>query len=224
MAHPGVITFDCYGTLIDWETGIRNAFRKALEKTRGPAHLAEKALTLYAEEEAKVEAETPHQLYRQVLSKTAIAVAQKIGWGLRNSESSFLAEDLPGWKPFRDTNPALKRLAKRHTLGILSNTDNDLLAGTLKHLRARFEILVTAENVSSYKPKPGHFEEARRLIGQKTWLHVASSQFHDIEPANKLGINAAWVNRKNTPSMHEHSADNVRIFKDLEDLADWLHC
>ncbi len=222
MSQFDVITFDCYGTLIDWETGIRNAFRKALAKTRGSAVLAEKALEIYPEEEATVEAETPHQLYRQVLSKTALAVARKIGWDLKGSDPSFLAKDLPSWKPFQDTNPALEQLVKTHTLGILSNTDNDLLAGTLKHLRARFDILVTAENVRSYKPGPRHFEEARRRIGHRPWLHVAASQFHDIEPANKLNIKAAWINRKNATRTREYPADEVWIFKDLLELADWL--
>jgi 2-haloalkanoic acid dehalogenase type II len=224
MSTASVITFDCYGTLIDWETGIRNAFRKALEKAHHPAQLAERVIRLYANEEAKVEEESPHLLYRQVLTRTASKVAEKIGWDLKRVESSFLAEDLPNWKPFPDTNPALERLAKKHTLGILSNTDNDLLAGTLKHLSVKFDILVTAENVRSYKPRPRHFEEARRLIGPRPWLHVAASWFHDIEPATKLNIHAAWVNRKNEPPTKDKMFQRVQTFRDLAELADWHNC
>src|SRR6266705_1200435 len=120
-----VITFDCYGTLIDWETGIRNAFRKAMTKTGAKPGLEAQALQLYEMEERRLEKETPHLMYRNVLSKTTLAVARKIGWQLTQADASFLANELPNWTPFHDTNPALERLAKTHSLGILSNIDND---------------------------------------------------------------------------------------------------
>jgi 2-haloalkanoic acid dehalogenase type II len=224
MSQFEVITFDCYGTLIDWETGIRNAFQEALEKTGNARDLAEGGGRFYAEEEPRIESENSRASYRQILSKTVLAVARRIGWALNESDSGFLADDLPSWKPFKDTNPALERLAKKHTLGILSNVDNDLLAGTLKHLRARFDILVTAENVGSYKPSPGHFQEAWRLVGKRTWLHVAGSKFHDVDPAVKLGIKAAWINRINTQSLARDPPRLFWEFKDLSELADWLHC
>ena len=222
LTTPEVITFDCYGTLIDWEKGIRNAFRTAILGTGGDPGLESKASEAYEEEERRVEKEKPHLLYRDVLSKTSLAVARKIGWKLPEAESTFLARELPNWAPFPDTNPSLARLARRRTLGILSNVDNDLLSGTLKHLSTRFEIKVTAENVRSYKPAYGHFEEARRLIGNRNWVHVAGSQYHDIEPAVKLGIKAAWVNRKNARPTGNYSAKQVLEVKDLVELVNRL--
>ena len=222
MATAEVITFDCYGTLIDWEKGIRNAFHNAILKTGGDPSLESKACETYEEEERRVEKEKPHILYRDVLSKTSLAVARKIGWKLPEADSSFLARELPNWTPFPDTNPSLARLARKHTLGILSNVDNDLLSGTLRHLRSSFEIQVTAENVGSYKPAFGHFEEARRIIGDRGWVHVAGSQYHDIEPAVKLGISAVWVNRKNARPAGNYSTKQASVVKDLTELVNRL--
>lgn len=193
-----------------------------MTETRSRPGLEERALQIYEEEEREIERGKPHLLYRQVLSKSALAVSRRIGWNLSEEDSSFLAKDLPNWTPFNDTNPALQRLAKNHDLGILSNVDNDLLAGTLRHLKARFEILVTAENVKSYKPAFAHFEKAHELIGDRSWVHVAGSQYHDIEPAATLGIRAVWVNRKARELLRDYPADQVSEVKDLNQLADEL--
>jgi 2-haloacid dehalogenase/putative hydrolase of the HAD superfamily len=217
-----VITFDCYGTLIDWETGIRNAFRSAMSRTGASQSLESKAFELYEEEERKVERERPDLLYRDVLSKTSLNVSRQIGWKLSEAESTFLAKELPTWTPFPDTNPSLAKLSTERTLGILSNVDNDLLAGTLRHFTSPFEIKVTAENVRSYKPALGHFEEAQRIIGDRPWTHVAASQYHDIEPAMKLGIKAVWVNRAGTPPAHDYSKRNVSEVRDLSQLVDLI--
>jgi len=184
--------------------------------------LESKAFELYEEEERKVEREKPHLLYRDVLSKTSLNVARKIGWELPEPKSNFLAKELPTWTPFPDTNPSLARLSTEHTLGILSNVDNDLLAGTIKHFTSPFEIKVTAENVRSYKPASGHFEEARRIIGDRPWTHVAASQYHDIEPAMQLEIKAVWVNRRGAPPAHDYSKRNVSEVRDLSQLVDLL--
>lgn len=218
MTADKVITFDCYGTLIDWEKGIRNAFHNAILKTGGDPGLESKAFEAYEEEERRVEKERPHLLYREVLAKTSLAVARKIGWKLPEAESTFLARELPSWTPFPDTNPSLARLARKHALGILSNVDNDLLSGTARHFTSPFEIKVTAESVRSYKPAFGHFEEARRVIGDRGWVHVAGSEYHDIEPAVRLGIRAVWVNRKKAPPMRNYSEKQVLEVKDLVEL------
>ncbi len=222
MTGAEVITFDCYGTLIDWEKGIRNAFHNAILKTGGDPGLESKASEAYEEEERRVEKEKPHILYRDVLSKTSLAVARKIGWNLPEAESTFLARELPNWTPFPDTNPSLAKLARKHTLGILSNVDNDLLSRTVRRFTSPFEIMVTAENVRSYKPAFGHFEEARRIIGDRSWVHVAGSQYHDIEPAVKLGIKAVWVNRKNAGPTRNYSEKQVPEVKDLNELVNRL--
>src|SRR5438552_10569957 len=216
------MTFDCYGTLIDWETGIRNAFSSALLRTGASQGLESEAFELYEEEERRVERERPHLLYRDVLSRTSLSVARKIGWKLSEAESTFLAKELPTWTPFPDANPSLARLSTEHTLGILSNVDNDLLAGTIKHFTSHFEIRVTAENVRSYKPASGHFEEARRIIGASPWTHVAASQYHDIEPAMQLGITAVWVNRRGAHPAHDHSMRYGSGVMNVSQLVDLL--
>ncbi len=184
--------------------------------------LDSEVLRLYEAEERTVEKKEPHQPYKDVLAQSAMAVARKVGWALPKSDTSFLSEALPHWRPFPDTNPALERLAKKHTLGILSNVDNDLLAGTLKHLKARFDIIVTAENVKSYKPELAHFREARRMIGDEPWIHVAGSIYHDIEPAVVLGINAVWVNRKNSVPERRYPRWEMSEVRDLKHFVDLL--
>jgi len=180
-----VITFDCYGTLIDWETGIRNAFESVGVD-------GDEALRAYAGIEPQVEAGA-YRSYRDVLTETASRIAAYV-------DGSFLADTLPSWKPFADTNPALQRLrAAGIRLGILSNVDDDLLAETRKHFAVDFDVIVTAQQVKSYKPGHAHFLEARKRIGAARWLHAAQSNFHDIVPANALGIPNAWINRHGEP-------------------------
>ncbi len=220
MERPyDVVTFDCYGTLIDWDAGITRAFQDA---ARGhgvgldPAALH----AAYEEIEPLVEAET-YRTYRSVLTETARRAAARLGWPLDEAQARFLAESMPGWRPFTDTNPALERLAGAgYRLGILSNVDDDLLAATCRQFLVRFELCVTAQQVKSYKPAHGHFLRARERLGQSRWLHAAQSYFHDVEPARTLGIPVAWINRGGQHAPHGGSAD--REFRTLSQLADWL--
>lgn len=217
------VTFDCYGTLIDWETGIQRAFKHALEGTGLSQAQEAELFELYQEEEKRIEGEMPYRKYREVLSLAASAAARRFGKSIPEKLSSVLAEQLPGWEPFPDTNPALEKLTTEYVLGILSNVDDDLLASTLKHFTVPFDLVVTAERVRSYKPETEHFEEARRIIGaDREWLHVAASLYHDIDPASRLGINTAWINRKNSPEGKRLRGKIVREAKDLTQLADWL--
>jgi 2-haloacid dehalogenase/putative hydrolase of the HAD superfamily len=214
-----VVTFDCYGTLIDWEEGITTAFAGAAA-TAGVMVDHTAVLQAYAEIEPDVEAEG-YRSYRAVLAETARRVAVRLGWPLSETRASFLADSLPNWQPFADTNPALTRLAAAgYRLGILSNVDDDLLADTLRHLHVTFDLLVTAEQVRSYKPAPGHFHAARRWMGPWRWLHIAQSLFYDVSPAGSLGIPVAWVNRKGEEGQSGRRA--VREFRTLLELADWL--
>jgi len=190
-----VITFDCYGTLIDWETGIAEAF---LAAARGDGVVLDRGAVLaaYAEVEPAVEA-GGYRPYREVLAETAVEVARRLGWLLTREGARFLPESLLRWRPFPDTGPALEALRSAgYALGILSNVDDDLLAGTLAHFPVRFDLLVTAQQVGSYKPAHGHFLEARRRLAGRRWLHAAQSYFHDVEPAAALGVPVVWVNRK----------------------------
>jgi 2-haloacid dehalogenase/putative hydrolase of the HAD superfamily len=189
-----VITFDCYGTLIDWESGIANAFI-ATAVMDGVTLTREAVLRAYAETEHRVQAQA-YRPYRDILRDTAVQVAATVGWPLMAERADFLADSLPSWQPFPDTNAALERLATVSRLGILSNIDDDLLAATRKHFTVGFDIIVTAQQVRSYKPGHAHFQTARELIGSASWLHAAESNFHDIVPTNTLGIDNAWINRQ----------------------------
>jgi 2-haloalkanoic acid dehalogenase type II len=216
--RPEILTFDCYGTLIDWESGISGAFRSLLARSRStPKVDVAKLFKLYEEEEKRVEKEE-YRPYREVLAETASRVARRTGWELPLEDAGFFADDLPSWKPFEETNPALRRLSRNCELGILSNVDEDLLAGTLKHLAVPFDLIVTAEQVRSYKPGRAHFEKAKEIIGGSAWVHVAGSLYHDIEPALGLGISAVWVNRKAQRAPPNISSRMISV-KNLAELA-----
>jgi len=204
MPEFDIITFDCYGTLIDWESGIRAAFAAA--GVDGDA-----ALRAYAEIEPVVEHEK-YRSYRDVLMETASRIAPDV-------KTNFLADSLPSWKPFRDTDPALERLHRAGIrLGILSNVDDDLIAETRKHFTVGFDLVITAQQVRSYKPGHAHFVTARQRIGDGKWLHAAQSNFHDIVPANQLGIANAWINRHGEKA--RVGGTPTYEFRDLAVLAD----
>jgi 2-haloacid dehalogenase/putative hydrolase of the HAD superfamily len=195
MAEPyDLITFDCYGTLIDWESSIISAFQSEAAKD-GVELQSDQIIEAYAAEEPSVES-APYRSYREVLAETASRVAAKLGWNLTVERAGFLAASLPEWQPFPDTNPALERLARRFQLGILSNIDDDLLTATRRHFTADFDLIVTAQQVKSYKPGLAHFKEAIVRAGEKRLLHAAQSYFHDVVPTSKLGIPVVWINRK----------------------------
>jgi 2-haloalkanoic acid dehalogenase type II len=213
------VTFDCYGTLIDWENGIADAFRRAAAEDGVSLH-RDDVLRVYATIEPEVEQET-FRSYRDVLALTATRVAHSLGWPIARQRSIFLAESLPSWRPFSDTNAALERLHNAgYRLGILSNVDDDLLERTRKHFTVDFAFCITAQQVRSYKPAAGHFIRGRERIAGAPWLHAAQSNFHDIIPTNSLGISNAWINRK-----HEQALPGGvpgREFSDMKSLADWL--
>ena len=124
-------------------------------------------------------------------------VAGELGWDLEPSRSNFLPDSVPSWAPFRETNAQLERFAKKYEIGILSNIDDKLLGATRRHFRVDFDLVVTAQQVRSYKPDPAHFKEcARRIEGsKKNWVHIGSGYPTDIEPSIKQRIPVIWVNR-----------------------------
>ncbi|WP_419948906.1 HAD family hydrolase [Candidatus Palauibacter sp.] len=219
-AGPGtLLTFDCYGTLIDWEAGILAALRAAYH---GAARVADAALLgefLAAQDRLKT---SDYRPYRQLLTETAAEVASANRWDASEAPAAAVPATIPSWEPFPDTNPALSRLAAAGvTLGILSNIDDDLLAGTLEHFEVEFDLLGTAQRLRSYKPAAPHFERGREwAAGFDRWLHVAQSLFHDIVPATAFGVPVLWVNRNAQPLPDD--ADPVHIVPDLAAAADWL--
>ena len=214
-----IITFDCYGTLIDWNAGISGALQSAARED-GVELSRDEILVAYHGTEPAIQAGA-YRAYKDVLATVALACAKRLGWRLDPERAALLAASVGDWTPFPDTNRALSDLgAAGYQLGILSNIDDDLLAMTRRHFPADFEIVVTAEQVSSYKPAAAHFEEARRRIGDRRWLHAAQSYFHDIAPACAAGIPAVWVNR-----LSESPPGNAQpegVVKDVAGLVQWL--
>jgi 2-haloacid dehalogenase len=192
--HVSFVTFDVYGTLIDWETGIYDAF--AAEAARDDFEIDRATLMpLFHEISREIEGGS-YELYAEVLRRTAIEIAKRLDWALEPSRSGFLPDSVQRWAPFRESNAQLAKLAKKYRLGLLSNIDDKLLGQTRRHIPVDFDLVVTAQQVRSYKPEPAHFTEcARRIGGKRGWVHVSSSYYHDVVPCLKQRVPVIWVNR-----------------------------
>jgi 2-haloacid dehalogenase len=190
------LTFDCYGTLIDWESGILAALGPLLA-AHGKSLADEKLLELYAELEAEAEA-GEYQSYRKVLETVARSIGRRLGFEASEQEARSLPESLKHWPPFPDTVAALRRLKTRYQLAIVSNTDDDLFAHTARLLEVPFDWVITAQQARSYKPSHNNFRLALERIalppGQV--LHCGQSIYHDVVPARALGLATVWVNRR----------------------------
>jgi 2-haloacid dehalogenase len=191
---PTFVTFDVYGTLIDWEKGIWDAFSAEANRD-GFTIEREEVIPLFMEIQREIEGGS-YELYAEVLRRTVVEIAKRLGWPLEPSRSGFLPDSVQRWEPFRETRVQLDKIAKKYNVGLISNIDDKLLGQTRRHLQIDFDIVVTAQQVRSYKPDAAHFNEcARRIGGKKGWVHVASSYYHDIEPCVKAKIPVIWVNR-----------------------------
>jgi 2-haloacid dehalogenase len=212
LSRFSVITFDCYGTLIDWETGILNAFRQTLNLQSDEEG---RALDLYSRFEPEIQS-SGYKRYRDVLREVMVRMAREFNRELAPGQEDALAESIKNWLPFPDTVAALRRLKTKYKLGIISNIDDDLFAATAKHLQVSFDFVVTAEQVSAYKPSLKNFETAEQVakLDRATWLHAAESLYHDVAPARQLGIANVWVNRRQGKA---HAATRVSsVQPDLE--------
>src|SRR6201987_5173944 len=192
--HVSFVTFDVYGTLIDWETGIYDAF--AAEAARDDFEIDRATLMpLFHEISREIEGGS-YALYAEVLRRTAIEIAKRIGWALEPSRSGFLPDSVARWAPFRESNAQLAKLAKKYRLGLLSNIDDKLLGQTRRQIPIDFDLVVTAQQVRSYKPEPAHFTECeRRIGGQRGWVHVSPGSYHEVLPCLKQRVPVIWVNR-----------------------------
>ena len=185
-------SFDCYGTLIDWEGGIFAAIRGLW-----PDAERERSLRVYHAVEPVIQEGTA-LAYRDVLTRALEAVAAIESRPLDESDQTALAESLPSWEPFPEVRDALGALRERGwRLAILSNTDPDLLAASVERIGVPVELAITAAEAGSYKPAPGHWERFFASSGAERTrhVHVGASLFHDIAPAAELGIPAVWINR-----------------------------
>jgi 2-haloacid dehalogenase len=188
------VTTDCYGTLIDWEKGIGDAFEKEADKD-GLTLDTPALLTRFFEAQAQIMSGS-YELYAEVLRRAAVTVAEEIDWTIEPSRAQFLPDSVAYWPPFREANAALDRLKERYEIGIVSNIDDKLLGISRRHLRAELDLVVTAQQVRSYKPDNTHFREtARRLGGKKGWVHIGCGYEADIAPCLKMNVPVIWVNR-----------------------------
>ena len=205
-------TFDCYGTLIDWNAGIRGQLERLFGSEQG-----ERLLERYHELEPQVQSEA-YRSYAEVLTLTLERLAREEGLTIPEGESSSLARSLPEWPPFREVPGALGELRERGwQLAILSNSDRDLIAASQRQLGVPFDLAVVAEDVRSYKPALGHWERFFDMTtaDRSTHVHVAASLFHDIEPAAELGLTTVWINRLGEEA-------DTRQLPDLSRLPDML--
>jgi 2-haloacid dehalogenase len=191
-----VLTFDCYGTLIDWEAGISSALLAVLG-AHGAEATDEALLKRYAGHEAELEA-GPYRPYREILGLSMRAVCAEYGIEPTADEVAAFGASVGDWPAFQDSAAALARLHERFRLGVITNCDDDLLAASSRRLGLTFDWVVTAQQARRYKPNPRGFELAFERIGLPTSriLHVAQSLFHDHVPAKRLGLTTVWVNRR----------------------------
>ena len=189
------LTFDCYGTLIDWESGIANALRP-VTRAHGVSISDAELMALYAEIEREGKS-GEYRRYREVLRGTVRGICARLGFVPSMSEVECLAESLGGWQPFPDTVDALRRFHSRYRLCIISNVDDDLFAGTARTLDVDLDYVVTAEQAGTYKPSHNNFAMAIERMGipKERALHVAESVLLDIVAAKSFGMDAVWVNR-----------------------------
>jgi len=190
------LTFDCYGTLIDWETGIWGALAPVVRRHR-VALERERALEMHGSLEAEAERE-PYRDYKTVLREVLQGIGRRMSFEPSAAECTAFARSVGDWPAFADTPKALRQLHKRFRLAIVSNIDDDLFAATAPRLGETFDWVITAEQARSYKPAHANFRMALERIGlpRERVLHVAQSLYHDIAPANALGITSVWVNRR----------------------------
>jgi len=207
-------TFDCYGTLIDWNAGIGGV----LEQLYG-AEQAPELLRRFHELEPEIQAER-YRSYAEVLTLTLERLANEVGYGIPEGESGVLPQSLPDWPAFPEVPEALAELRRRGwSLAILSNSDRELIAASQRQLGVPFDLVVVAEDVQSYKPEHGHWRRFDELTADREHhVHVAASLFHDLAPARELGLKTVWINRLDETAKHDPDVE----LPDLSRLPDAL--
>lgn len=195
-----VLSFDCYGTLVDWESGIISGLRPVL-RGHGVEATDDEILDLHAQTEHKLQAASKrggYVKYRDVLGEEIREAGRRWGFEPSPSEVEMLPDSVRYWLPFPDTVNALRALKGTYKLAIVSNIDDGLFALTARYLEVEFDYIVTAEQAGTYKPSPNNFELALERIGvaPEKILHVAESLFHDHAPAKKMGLDTAWIHRR----------------------------
>ncbi len=215
MPRVDWITFDCYGTLIDWEGGVADALAPFLPAPVDRRALAARYITI----EAAVEQES-YKPYRDVLAEASGRLMAELGYPLPLARARALPDSLPRWRPFPEVPEALRALRRAgHRLAILSNVDRDLIASSIPKLGIEPDMLVTAQDCRSYKPAPGHWTHFQTRGGAPVarTVHVGASLHHDMVPAGKLGYRTIFINRHGEPVV---AAQPTRVLIDLSGLPD----
>jgi 2-haloacid dehalogenase len=227
------LSFDCYGTLIDWEAGI-GAVVKPWAAEQGLDLDEEGLLLAYSDQESAVERENPTALYPDVLAESFRRVGAALGVPVSDDWAGRLASSVPEWPAFPDSSEALARLAQHYRLIIVSNVHRDGFAGSNRHLRGTFAAIITAEDVGAYKPAENHFRALETTltdcsIERSELLHVAQSLFHDHVPAKREGLRSVWINRRSdrpgwgaTPEPSEDYSYDLE-FASMAAFADAVH-
>ncbi|MFC7959140.1 haloacid dehalogenase type II [Rhodococcoides kroppenstedtii] len=200
LADYDALSFDCYGTLIDWEAGIA-AVLAPWAAEAGLDLSDEDLLLAYAENEAQAERDTPSALYSAVLADAFRRTGDKLGVAVSDAWAAKLGASVPDWPAFPDSADALRSLAEDYKLIILSNVHREGFAGSNARLGVAFDSIITAEDVHAYKPAPNHFDAldgalADLEVPKERLLHVAQSLFHDHVPAKRHGLPSVWINRR----------------------------
>jgi 2-haloacid dehalogenase len=217
LARVTAPTFDCYGTLIDWEAGAIEALRPLLAR-HGVTLSDDEIIQAFQDIDAEL-CEPPYRPYRAVLAGVVEGFGRRFGFPVGAAERGLLAASLPAWKPFPDTVEALRALKGRYRLAIVSNIDDNLFAATARHLGVAFDHVVTSGQVRSYKPRPAIFEEAIRQLGVAPGAvaHVAEGA-SEIPTARRLGCATVWVRRRGRSARHLTEAPDLEV-PDLASLA-----
>lgn len=200
FADFDALSFDCYGTLVDWEAGIALGLRRWADRA-GLAKSDEELLLGYAAHEAQAEMDQPTALYTEILADAMRRLGDELGAPVTDGEAATFGASVPAWPVFPDSRDALERLAARYKLIILSNVDRTSFAGSNERLGVEFTSILTAQDIGSYKPSPRNFaalhaERQRLGIPEGRLLHVAQSLFHDHVPAKAAGLPTVWINRR----------------------------
>lgn len=219
-----VVSFDCYGTLIDWETGLLKALLPILKSHR--IELDREVLLEHYGRLETIEESGGYIIYRDVLKRVLSGLGRQFGFTPTQSELEKFPASVQDWLPFPDTVAALRRLKRRYKLAIISNIDDDLFAASAKRLQVEFDWIITAQQVKSYKPSLANFHSAIARIGlpQDQILHAAQSLYHDIAPVKSLGLTAVWIDRRfdrqGFGATPQSAATPDGRFPDLESFAD----
>lgn len=217
------MSFDCYGTLIDWESGILGYLQPLLQSKSCKISDAE-ILNLYSKFEPREQSEK-YRTYREVLASVVRDFAEQQRFEVNDAEAAGLADSIRDWQPFADTVSGLRQLRSRYKLAILSNIDDDLFAHSARRLEAPFDVVVTAQQAGSYKPAHRNFELLLERTGvpRDRLLHVAESLYHDVGPARELGIASVWVNRRKGKAAAASKLIDVQADMEVADLGELVN-